>query len=90
MAKRRNRTVMPSKTEGKAPRQKRKAGCTHPLRPNSEFRVPNYLTVPPRAPTPVPELKPAGTNAAPANNLYTHNNTQPHCGRRNSADKRPR
>ena len=56
--------------------------------PNFAFRI--ILIVPPRAPTPVPELKPAGTNAAPANNLYTHNNTQPHCGRRNSADKRPR
>ena len=41
MAKRRNRTVMPSKTEGKTLQQNRKAGCTHPLRPNSEFRIPN-------------------------------------------------
>ena len=60
--------------------------------------------VPPRAQSPVPELKPAGTTAAPAHNSLSCEaeyrffasardniitKRKPHCPRRASADKRP-
>ena len=104
MAKRRNRTVMPSKTEGKAPQQNHKAErkpmTKHRDRnarldaliprtpiPNFAFRIPNY-----------PHRSPARTNACAGAKTGRHKrragqqfiHTQPHCGRRNSADKRPR
>ena len=55
----------------------RPAGIAMPdaLIPASQFRIPNSAlppAVPPRAQTPVPGLKPASTNAAPADNSLAY------------------
>ena len=87
MANRRARDAMPgvnrgqtaatetegwTQTEGRSLQQKRKAGHAHLPHPDSEFRITS--AVPPRAHTPVPELKPAKRNASPANNSRAYEN----------------
>ena len=73
-ANRDNRTQSQAQTDAT-----RLAGTAMPdaLIPAPQFRIPNSAlppAVPSRAQTPVPELKPASTNAAPADNSLAYKN----------------